>query len=233
VTNGVVAVQTAKRATSEIPIVFGPTGDPVLNGIVANLTRPGGNLTGISIDPGTGVYAKRFDLVRQIVPNLSRIAVLGNAGNTGVIIEMREVEATARKLGIASELIEIRRVEELAPAFDALKGRVDMVHLCTDPLFSALRARIADLALSAGLPSAYVYREYVQAGGLLTYGPNVLAMYRTLGDYVDKVLRGTKPSEIPIEMPTRFDLAINLRTAKALGLVVPPTLLATADEVIE
>jgi len=231
VTYGSAAVMVAKRATSEIPIVFGATGDPVANGLVANLAHPGGNLTGISIDPDLGIVAKRFELVRQIVPNLSRIAIL--ASSPGAVLEMHLVEATARKLGIASNLIEIRRVEELAPAFDALKGRVDMVYLCTSPLFTTYRAQIAGLALTAGLPTIYSYLQYVQVGGLLSYGPNLRAMFRTLGDYVDKVLRGTKPSEIPVEMPTRFELAINLRTAKALGLAVPPTLLAQADEVIE
>jgi putative ABC transport system substrate-binding protein len=232
VTYGSAAVMAAKRATSEIPIVFGPTGDPVGNGIVANLARPGGNVTGLSTLQ-TELAAKRFELVRQIVPNLRRIALLANADSPGAALEMRDVEATARTLGIASEPIQIRRVEELAPAFDALKGRVDLVHLCTDPLVTTNRARIADLALGAGLPTVYALREYVQVGGLLSYGPSIPAMFRPLADYVDKILHGIKPGEIPVEQPTRFELAINLRTAKALGLAVPPTLLATADEVIE
>jgi len=232
VTSGTVAVAAAKQATSVIPIVFATAGDPVGAGLVASLARPGGNVTGLSLQQ-TDLAAKRLELLREVVPGLRRLAILGNVNSAGVVLEMREVETTARTLGLEAATLEIRRVEEIAPVFEAFKGRVEALDIVSDPLIFTHRAQIHTLAMSARLPAMYGYREYVEAGGLMSYGPNLSDLYRRAADMVDKILRGTKPADIPVEQPTKFDLVINLTTAKALGLEVPRMLLARADEVIE
>jgi putative tryptophan/tyrosine transport system substrate-binding protein len=225
-------VLAAKQATSVIPIVFASASDPVGTGVVASLARPGGNVTGLSsVSPD--IAGKRIELLREVVPGLRRLAILANVDNPYVVLEIREVQAATRMLGVEVALFEIRRAEDIAPAFERLKGRAEALDVLSDPILFTNRIRINTLALGARLPTMYLVREYVEAGGLISYGPNWPDQWRRAGDYVDKILRGAKPGEIPVEQPTKFDLIINLTTAKALGLDVPPTLLARADEVIE
>jgi putative ABC transport system substrate-binding protein len=221
-----------KQATSVIPIVFAAVGDPVGAGVVASLARPGGNTTGLSLQQ-TDTVSKRLELLRELIPALRRLAIMANVGNASARLDLREAEATARALGLESVVSEVRHREDIGPAFDALKGGADALYICNDPLVTTNRVRIITLALGARLPTVYGFREYVEAGGLMSYGPNFLDLYRRTAELVDKILRGAKPADLPVEQPTKFDLIINLVTAKALGLEVPPTLLARADEVIE
>ena len=232
VTSATAAVVVAKQATSVIPIVFAAAGDPVGTGLVASLARPGGNITGLSIQQ-TDVAAKRLELLREVVPGLRRLAILANVDGPAVLLDMREVQTTARPLGLEVVTSEIRRGEDIAPAFETLKGRADALYVCIDPLVHTHRSRIHTLALAARLPTMQGSREAVEAGGLISYGPSQSDLYRRAADYVDKILRGAKPGDLPVEQPRKFDLVINLTTAKALGPEIPPTLLATADEVIE
>jgi putative tryptophan/tyrosine transport system substrate-binding protein len=232
VTSATAAIVAAKQATSVIPIVFAAAGDPVGTGLVASLARPGGNVTGLSIQQ-TDVAAKRLELLREFVPGLRRLAILANVDGPAVLLDMREVQTTARPLGLEVVTSEIRRGEDIAPAFETLKGRADALYVCIDPLVATHRIRINTLALAARLPTMHVPREYVEAGGLMSYGPNIPDLYWRAAGYVDKILRGAKPADIPVEQPTKFDLVINLTTAKALGLEMPPILLARANEVIE
>jgi len=232
VTSATEAIVAAKQATSVIPIVFAAAGDPVGTGLVASLARPGGNITGLSIQQ-TDVAAKRLELLREIVPGLRRLAILGNASGPAVVLDMREVETAARTLGLEVITSEIRRGEDIAPAFAAFKGRAEALYLPIDPLVNTHRLRINMLALAARLPTMHSVREYVEAGGLISYGPNRPELYRRAAELVDKILRGAKPADIPVEQPTKFELVINVKTAKALGLDIPPSLLARADEVIE
>jgi ABC-type uncharacterized transport system substrate-binding protein len=218
----------AKEATAVIPIVCAVMGDPVGAGLVASLPRPGGNVTGLS-NQSADLAGKRVEHLREVVPGLRRLAVLANVSNPVSGVEMGEVQA----LGLDVVTLEIRRGEDIAPAFETLKGRAQALYVAGDPLMITNRVRINTLALGARLPTTYNQREFVEAGGLMSYGPNFPDLFRRAGDYVDKILRGTKPADIPVEQPTKFDLVINLTTAKALGLEVPPTLLARADEVIE
>jgi ABC-type uncharacterized transport system substrate-binding protein len=218
----------AKEATAVIPIVSAVMGDPVGAGLVASLARPGGNVTGLS-NQSADLAGKRVEHLREVVPGLRRLAVLANVSNPVSGAEMGEVQA----LGLDVVILEIRRGEDIAPAFETLKGRAQALYVAGDPLMITNRVRINTLALGARLPTTYNQREYVEAGGLMSYGPNFPDLFRRAGDYVDKILRGTKPADIPVEQPTKFDLIINLTTAKTLGLEVPPTLLARADEVIE
>ena len=232
VTSATAAVVVAKQATSVIPIVFAAAGDPVGTGLVANLARPGGNITGLSIQQ-TDVAAKRLELLREVVPGLGRLAILANVGSPSVVLDMREVQATARTLGLEVTTLEIRRGEDIAPAFEALKGRAEALYVVLDPLVNTHRIRINTLAMAARLPTVHGSREGVEAGGLMSYGTNFLDVFRLAADYVDKILRGAKPGDIPVEQPTKFDLIINLTTAKALGLTTPESFLLRADEVIE
>jgi putative ABC transport system substrate-binding protein len=232
VTSGTPQVLAAKQTTSVIPIVFARSGDPVANGLVASLARPGGNVTGLS-SQGGDLAGKRLELLREVVPGLRRVAILANVGNPFSVIELGEGQAAARTLGLEIDALEIRRAEDIVPAFEAIKGRVEALYVCPDGLVDANKIRINTSALGARLPTMYAYREYVEAGGLMSYGPNVPDLYRRSADYVDKILRGAKPGDIPVEQPTKFDLIINLTTAKAFGFELPPSLLAHANEVIE
>ena len=189
-------------------------------------------MTGLSAQQ-TDTAGKRIELFREMVPGLRRLAIMCNVGNPAVELELSEVQSTARALGLEAASFELRRADDIAPAFDALKGRADALYVCADPLVLTNRARIHTLATSARLPTMYLLGEYVEAGGLMSYGPSVPDLYRRTAEIVDKVLRGAKPGDIPVEQPTKFDLVVNLTTAKALGLDVPATLLARADEVIE
>jgi len=222
----------AKEATAVIPIVSAVMGDPVGAGLVGSLARPGGNVTGLS-NQSADLAGKQVELLREVVPGLRRLAVLANVGNPVSGVEMGEVLAAAKALGLDVVTLEIRRAEDIAPAFETLKGRAQALYVAGDPLMITNRVRVNTFALVARLPSTYNQREYVEAGGLMSYGPNFPDLFRRAGDYVDKILRGTKAGEIPVEQPTKFDLVINMATARALGLVVPPALLARADEVIE
>jgi len=232
VTHSAELVIAAKQATSVIPIVFGVAGDPVGSALVASLARPGGNVTGLSVQ-FTDLAGKRFELLREIVSGLRRLAIMANAGASGAVLEMREAQAAARALGLEVATSEIRRAEDIVPAFGALKGRAEALYVASDPLLYANRVRINTLALGARLPTMHGTREYVEAGGLMSYGANFPDLFRRAGDYVDKILRGAKPADLPVEQPTKFDLVINLITAMVLGLTIPPSVLARADEVIE
>ena len=226
-------VVATKQATSVIPIVFAAAADPLGTGLVAGLARPGGNVTGLSVQ-NTDLAGKHLELLRDLIPGLRRLAIMANVGNSASVLEMREVQAAARTIGLEVTILEIRRAEDIAPAFEELKARADALYVCVDTILFSHRIRVNTLALSARLPTMLsVSREYVEAGGLMSYGPNFVDLFRRAGDYVDKILHGAKPGNIPVEQPTKFDLVINLTTAKALGLTIPPTLLARADEVIE
>jgi putative ABC transport system substrate-binding protein len=231
-TTGTTSVQAAKQATSVIPIVFAIAGDPVGAGLVDSLARPGGNVTGLS-NQSTDLAGKRLELLRDVLPGLRRLAIIANAGNPYTMLEMGEVRAAARVLGLDVATLEIRRAAEIVPAFQALKDRVDALYVVNDALVNSNRARIHTLATAARLPTIDNNRDYVEVGGLMSYGPNFPDLFRRAAEYVDKILRGAKPADLPVEQPTKFDLVVNLVTAEALGLSVPPSLLARADEVIE
>src|SRR5262245_10288621 len=232
VTYGTPAVIAAKQATSLIPIVFAVAGDPIGSNLVASLARPGGNVTGLSLQK-VDLADKRLELLREVVPGFHRLAIMANVGNPVSVLEMREVEATARKLGNEVTTFEIQGAADIAPVFDALKGRADALYVCGDPLVDTNRVRIITLGLVLRLPTMSDFSEFVEAGGLMSYGPNFPDLFRRAAGYVDKILRGAKPGDIPVEQPTKFDFVINLITAKALGLDVSPTLLARTDKVIE
>jgi putative tryptophan/tyrosine transport system substrate-binding protein len=232
VTSGTPQVLAAKQATSVIPIVFATAGDPVASGLVASLARPGGNATGLS-SLAADLAGKRLELLREVVPGLRRLAIMGNVGNPFSVLELGEAQAAAGTLGLEVDTLEIRRAQDIAPAFEALNGHADALYVCIDGLLNANRIRINTSALGARLPTMYGTRDYVEAGGLISYGANYPDLFRRSADYVDKILHGAKPGDIPVEQPTKFDLIVNLTTAKALGLSLPPTLLTRADEVIE
>jgi putative tryptophan/tyrosine transport system substrate-binding protein len=232
VTAGTDAVVAAKKATSVIPIVFGTAGDPVANGLVASLARPGGNVTGLS-NQSADIAGKRIELLREVVPSLRRLGIMANIASYIGVLEMRDALAAARTLGLGVAMLEIRKANDIAPAIEALKGGADALYVVTEPLVNTNRVQINALALAAGLPTLHGQRPYVEAGGLMSYGANIPNLFRRAADMVDKILRGTKPSDIPVEQPTKFDLVINLATARALGLQVPEKVLALADEVIE
>ena len=201
-------------------------------GLVASLARPGGNVTGLSLQQ-TDAAGKRLELLREVVPVLRHLAILANVSAPGSVLEMGEVQAAARTLGLETTTLEIRRAEDIVPSFDTLKDRAEALYVCTDPLVITNRARIQTLAMGARLPTVYNSREYVETGGLMSYGPNFLDQWRRTAEIVDKILRGVKPGDIPVEQPTKFNLVLHLTTAKVLGLAIPSTLLARANEVIE
>jgi len=226
------AAPTIRQATSTIPIVFVLGSDPLGTGLVANLGRPGGNVTGLS-NQQIETAAKRLALSREALPELRRLAIMANVENPSAVREMREVEAAAGALGLQTTTLDIRRADDIGPALTALKPRADALYVAVDQLVGAYRDRVIIFALAARLPTIFSNREFVQAGGLMSYGANFPAEFRRAAEYVEKILRGTKPGDIPVEQPTKFDLVVNLTTAKALGLTIPELLLARADEVIE
>jgi putative ABC transport system substrate-binding protein len=225
-------VPAAKQATSVIPIVFPLAADPLGGGLVASLSHPGGNITGLS-QQAADVSSKRLEILREILPRLRRLAILTDVGIAQSVIETDEVQAAARTLGVEVAKLEIRRAEDIAPAFGAFKGGADALYVCTGPLVNSNRVLINTLAIGARLPTIHGSRPYVEAGGLVSYGPDITDMFRRTAEYVDKILRGAKPGDLPVEQPTKFELVISLKTAKALGLDIPSVLLARADEVIE
>jgi putative tryptophan/tyrosine transport system substrate-binding protein len=222
----------AKRATSTIPIVFTAATDPVGSGLVAGLARPGSNVTGMSLQ-AYDLASKRLELLRAVLNGLRRVGIMANASYSAPLQEMREVREAANKLGLEVLTREIRRAEEIGPAFATFKDRADALYVVADPLMSTNRVSINTLAFGARLPTMHGFREFVDEGGLMSYGPSFSDLYRRAAELVDKILRGAKPADIPVEQPTKFELVINLKTAKALGLTIPETLLATADEVIQ
>jgi putative tryptophan/tyrosine transport system substrate-binding protein len=226
------AARTVKQATSVIPIVF-PLGiDPVGGDLIASLAQPGGNVTGVTAQQ-SDLAGKRLELLREILPRLRRLAIIGNVGFPQAVLEMGEVRAGARTLGIEVALLEIRQAEDIGPAFETLKAQADALYVVGDALVHTNRTRIITFSLSARLPTIAGLHDFVEAGALMSYGPNISNQFRRAAELVDKILRGTKPGDIPVEQPTKFDLVINLTTAKALGLKVPEALLLRADEVIE
>jgi len=225
------AVPILKQATSDIPIVFAIALDPVGMGLVTNLARPGGNVTGLSRQ-STDLGAKRLQFLREAVPELRRLAIMVNP-IVGSELEMDEVQTAARALGTEVTLLKIRRTDDIAPAFTAIKSQVDALYVITNALIGANRTRIITSALEAGLPTMFGTRDHVQAGGLMSYGPNFEDLFRRAAQIVDKILRGTKPGEIAVEQPTKFELVINMRTARQLGLKMPRVLTVYASELIE
>jgi putative tryptophan/tyrosine transport system substrate-binding protein len=232
VAQGTQAALAAKNATTALPIVFALPGDPVGSGLVASLAHPGGNVTGLSSQVPE-LAGKRLGLLREIVPGLRRLAIMANVSNAANVWDTQEVQAAARAGGLDVASFEIRRTVDIAAAFAAFKGAVDALYVPPDAFLNTNRTRINTLALVARLPTMYGARENVEAAGLISYGPNFTDLFRRAGDYVDKILRGTKPADLPVEQPIKFELVVNLITAMALGLEVPSTLLARADEVIE
>ncbi len=225
-------VQAVKAVITMTPIVFTTGSDPMQLGLVASLSRPGGNVTGLSLQ-AAHLAGKRLELLREVVPQLRRLAIIFNAGNAQPVLEMRETEAAARTLGIEVVPLEIRRVADFSPAFQAFRGNADALYVAIDQLMVANLMRILTLALGARLPTIFSTRDFIRGGGFMSYGPSYTERFARAADYVDKILRGAKPGEIPVEQPTKFELVVNLITAQALGLEVPPTLLARADDVIE
>jgi putative tryptophan/tyrosine transport system substrate-binding protein len=222
----------AKKATAVIPIVFAAAGDPVGTGLVASLARPGGNITGLSIQQ-TDLASKRLEMLRQVLPAVRTVAILADIGSPNSVLDMGEAEAAAGTLGLTVVTLKVRGAEDIAPAFEALKGRADALYVCSAPLLSTNRIQINSLALGARLPTISGFREYTVSGELMSYGANFPSLFRRAAEYVDKILRGAKPGDLPVEQPTKFEFIINLTTAKALGLTIPAPLMSLADELIE
>jgi putative ABC transport system substrate-binding protein len=225
-------VIAAKQVTATIPIVSAVMGDPIGTGLVASLARPGGNVTGLSV-LAPDIAGKRLEPLREVVPGLRQLALLANVSNPITPLEVGAVQTAAHTLGLDVIILEIRHPEDIAPAFETLKGRAQALYVAGDPLVATNRVRVNTLALVARLPAIYNERHYVEVGGLVSYGVNWPDLFRRTADYVDKILRGTKPADIPVEQPPKFDLIINLTTAKALGLSIPESFLLRADEIIE
>jgi putative tryptophan/tyrosine transport system substrate-binding protein len=221
-----------KNATSTIPIVFAAAGDPVGTGLVSSLAHPGGNVTGLS-NQQTDLAGRRLAFLQEIVPDIRRVGVMGNVTAPNVVLEMNAVVAAASKLGLDVVPVALSKADDIVPGMESLNGKVDALYICTDPLLTLHRVRISTFAARQKLPTVYAFREYVEAGGLLSYGPNFPHLFRRAADFVDKILRGARPSDIPVEQPTRYDLILNLTTAKALGLAIPESFLLRADQVLE
>ncbi|CAN7754840.1 ABC transporter substrate-binding protein [Bradyrhizobium sp. LjRoot220] len=232
VTHAPLNVIAAKRATSTIPIVFAAVGDPVGIGVVASLSRPGGNVTGLSLQSAE-LAGKRLEILREIIPGLRRVVVLTNADSPNAALEIREIQSAAQTLGLDVVFEKIWRAEDIASALAVPKAGTDALYVQTDPIFNTHRSRITALALDARVPTISGTREYVEAGSLISYGANLTDLFRRTGDIVDKILRGAKPSDLPVQQPTKFDLILNLKTARTLGLDLSASLIARAEEVVE
>jgi putative ABC transport system substrate-binding protein len=224
--------EAAKQATSSIPIVAALMADPLGQGLVSNLARPGANVTGLSIQ-SSDLAGKRLELLREAVHELRRVAVMAYVGFLGTELELAEVQGAAKKLGVEIVTVPVKTADEISPAFEGIHNRADALYVPSNPLANANRVQINMLALRERLPTMHGFRIYVEAGGLMSYGPNTSDLFRRAAVYVDKILRGANPANLPVEQPTKFDLIINLKTAVALGLEISPTILARADEVIE
>jgi len=226
------AVAAVRQVSSTIPIVFALAVDPVGSGLVASLAEPGGNATGVSVQ-STDLAGKRLEIFRELLPNLRRLALIADVGYAASMLEVAAVQAAAGKVGIDVDVLAIRRAADIAPAFEALKSGTQALYVCPSALVNATYIRINTLALGARLPTIHASREFIAAAGLISYGPDYADMFRHAARFVDKILKGAKPADLPIEQPTKFDLVINLTTAKALDLKIPESFLVRADEVIE
>ena len=228
------AALAAKNATSSIPIVMIFPSDPVEMGLVASLRRPGGNITGTTFTPGPEIFGRQLQILKETIPRASRVAILSNPADPSFALQVREVEAAARTLHMRLQHVEARGPEQFDSAFAAMaRERADALLVNGTSTFLAHRVRLAELAVKNRLPTMYSFRESVEAGGLMAYAVNMAAFVERAAVYVDKILKGAKPADLPVEQPTKFELVINLKTAKALGLAIPRSLLARADEVIQ
>jgi putative ABC transport system substrate-binding protein len=230
VTAGTDATLVLKKTTSEIPIVFAAVGDPVGTGLVASLAHPGGNVTGLSNEQAD-LAGYRLELLHEVIPSVRRVALLGNTGSPLILLEMKAAEEAAPKLGLEAFRLGVTKTEDIEPAFESLKGRADALYVCADSLTSTNRVSINILAIGEKLPTMNSFRDYVEAGGLISYGPDFPDLFRRAGDFVNKILRGVKPADLPVEQPVKFDLMINATTAKVLGLTIPEKILVRASEV--
>jgi len=227
------STRAVKKATSTIPIVMAFDNDPVANGFVASLARPGGNITGLStLSPE--ISGKQLELLKEIIPRLSRVAVLGTSTSPSTALSLKEVELAAEAFGVKLQYLDVLGPKDIEIAFRAAsKGRADAVLVLTSPFFASQRKQIADLAAKNRLPAIYPFPEFVEAGGLLSYSTNIIDLFRRAATYVDKILKGTKPADLPVEQPIKFEFIINLKAAKQIGLTIPPNVLARADKVIK
>ena len=226
------AVTALKKATTSIPIVFAVAVDPIGIGLVESLSHPGGNVTGLSLQAADSA-GKRLELLRQIVPDLRRLAILFDVSYPATMLEMERVSAAARKFGLAVTPLGIKHGEEIPPVLVALNGQADALYVVENSLVATNSSRISALAIDIKMPTTFTTADTVRGGALMSYGANFPALYRRAAEYVDRIFRGAKPGDLPVEQPTKFDLVVNLKTAKALGLTIPPNLLVLADEVIE
>jgi putative ABC transport system substrate-binding protein len=232
-TQGGQSAEAISKSTHDIPVVIIGAGDPIGTGLVEGLSRPGGNVTGVT-EVSTELSAKRLQLLKEAVPAITRVAVLWNAADRAMKLRYREIETAANAMQIGIRSIEVREPEDFDAAFAAMRGdRPDAMFMVSDALTSLNRKRIIEFAVQTRLPTVYEYREFVDDGGLMSYGPNLRELFARAAYYIDKILKGAKPAELPMEQPTKFELIINLKTANSLGLAIPPALLARADEVIE
>jgi putative ABC transport system substrate-binding protein len=228
------AAQAAKQATVMIPIVIATAGNPVGDGLIASLARPGGHVTGLTMLAGPEIGGKYLALLKETVPRVSRVAVLWNPYTSPHAVVLREIEVAARSLGVKRQPLKVRGSDEIGSAFSTMtRERAEALVVLADPMFFSQRTEIADLAAKGRLPAMYGLREHVEAGGLMAYATSTSDLFRRAATYVDKILKGTKPADLPIEQPTRFELVINLKTAKALGFTIPQSLLLRADQVIQ
>jgi putative ABC transport system substrate-binding protein len=233
VSAGPTVTRVVKEATSTIPIVMAQDTDPVSSGFVASLARPGGNITGFAA-LAPEMSGKQLDLLKEIVPKLSRVAVIGNSTNPGDAQALRETVLSAGSFEMYLRYLDVLDPKDIETVFRAVaKGRADAVLLLGNPILNAHRKQIVDLAVRHRLPATYARPEFVEAGGLMYYGTNYNDLYRRAATYIDKILKGAKPADLPVEQPTKFELSVNLRTARAIGLSIPPGLLQRADQVIE
>ena len=234
VANNTPAALAAKKATSTIPIILVTSGDPVGSGLVASLARPGGNVTGLSLTPTLAIGGKQLELLKEAFPTVTHVAVLSNPANPPTAELLKHVELTARSLGVRLRVVQVREQKEFGDAFATMKNeRIPAFLVIADPLTADNRDRIVSFAAANRLPATYPYRLFVDAGGLISYGADLSDLHRRAATYVDRVLKGAKPAELPIEQPTKFELVVNLKTAKALGLTIPPSLLLRADHVVQ
>jgi putative ABC transport system substrate-binding protein len=231
-TGGTVTAFAAKNATSSIPIVFTVGGDLVKLGLVASLARPAGNLTGLSLLT-TELNVKRLELLQETFPKIRLVGVMGNPNNPNYVIQLDETQAAAKALGLQIEIFQARNSSDIDSVFStAAKKTVQALLVLSDPMLNASRQRISDAVMKARVPAIYEFKEFVEAGGLMSYGTDILAVYRRIGVYVDKIFKGTSPADLPVEQPTKFEFVVNLKTAKQIGLTIPPNVLARADRVI-
>lgn len=226
-------VNIASKATSSIPIVFAAFNDPIASGLVKSLSRPGGNVTGLTVQP-SDLAGKRIELLRQIVPNMRRLSALANVAGSGFALETGGVRAAAAALNVEAEILELRSADDIAPALARLRQRrPDGLYVLSEPLVNANKTRIVQVVMEERIPTIFGFREFVDAGGLMSYGANFSDLFRRAADFTDKILRGEKPADMPVQQPVKFDLIVNLKTAKALGLTISESFLLRADEVIE